>query len=178
MNNFMQEAVNIAKKSGADVPVGALIVKNNEILSSAYNEKEKNNDPAAHAEILAIRRAALILNNWRLDNCELYVTLEPCPMCAWAIIQARIKSVYFGSFDKQYGALGSVLDLRKPADSKLKVYGGVLEKECDNIIECFWQKKRSMKAKSEIALSDVGALEICQCEEKRKFRRGNPKKRS
>lgn len=142
MNNFMQEAVNIAKKSGADVPVGALIVKNNEIISSACNEKEKNNDPSAHAEILAIRQTALILDNWRLDNCELYVTLEPCPMCAWAIIQSRIKTVYFGSFDKQYGALGSALDLRKPANSKLKVYGGILEKECDNILEAFWNNKR------------------------------------
>lgn len=138
----MQEAINIAKESGADVPVGALIVKNNEIIASACNEKEKNNDPTAHAEILAIRQAASILGNWRLDDCELYVTLEPCPMCAWAILQSRIKTVYFGSFDKQYGALGSVLDLRNQAHSKLKVYGGICEKECDNILEVFWQERR------------------------------------
>lgn len=142
MNNFILEAINIAKKSGADVPVGALIVKNNEIIASACNEKEKNNDPSAHAEILAIRQASLALNNWRLDECEFYVTLEPCPMCTWAILQARIKTVYFGSFDKQYGALGSVLDLRNQANSKLKVYGGICEKECDNIIETFWKNKR------------------------------------
>lgn len=138
----MQEAINIAKESGADVPVGALIVKNNKIIASACNEKEKNNDPTAHAEILAIRQAASILGNWRLDDCELYVTLEPCPMCAWAILQSRIKAVYFGSFDKQYGSLGSVLDLRKQAHSKLKVYGGICEKECDNILEVFWQERR------------------------------------
>lgn len=142
MVKFMQDAINIAKKSGADVPVGALIVKNDEILSSACNEKEKNNDPCAHAEILAIREAASKLGNWRLEDCELYVTLEPCPMCAWAILQSRIKVVYFGSFDMQYGALGSVLDLRKQANSSLKVYSGILEKECDNVIEEFWGKVR------------------------------------
>lgn len=140
--SFMQEALNIAKKSGADVPVGALIVKNGQILSCACNEKEKSNDPSAHAEILAIRDAACKLGNWRLDDCELYVTLEPCPMCAWAIIQSRIKAIYFGSFDKQYGALGSLIDLRKQANSNLKVYGGILEKECDNVIEEFWGNVR------------------------------------
>lgn len=139
---FMSVAIDIAKKSGADVPVGALIVKNNEIIASACNEKEKKNDPSAHAEIVVIRKACEKSGNWRLDDCELYVTLEPCPMCAWAILQSRVKTVYFGSFDKQYGALGSVLDLRKQANSKLNVYGGFLEEECDNIIKEFWTTKR------------------------------------
>lgn len=142
MENFMSEALNMAKKSGADVPVGAVIVKNNEIISKASNEREKNNDPTGHAEIIAIKKAASKLENWRLDGCELYVTLEPCPMCAWAILQSRIKSVYFGSFDRQYGAFGSALDLRNNANSTLKVYGGILEKECDNIIKEFWAEKR------------------------------------
>lgn len=140
--NLMQEALNTARNSGADVPVGALIVKGGQIISSASNEKEKNNDPTAHAEIVAIRKAASNLGTWRLDECELYVTLEPCPMCAWAILQSRVKTVYFGSFDKQYGALGSVIDLRKQTNSSLKVYGGILEKECDNVIEEFWGKVR------------------------------------
>lgn len=135
----MPVAIKIAQNSGADVPVGALIVKNNEIIASACNEKEKKNDPSAHAEILAIRLACEKLGNWRLDDCDLYVTLEPCPMCAWAILQSRIKTVYFGSFDKQYGAFGSVLDLRKQATLKLNVYGGILEDECDNIISSFWK---------------------------------------
>jgi tRNA(adenine34) deaminase len=142
MNNFMQKAIKIAKKAGNDVPVGALIVKGTKIIASACNEKEKNNDPTAHAEIIAIRQATAFLNNWRLDDCELYVTLEPCPMCTWAILQSRIKTVYFGSYDIQYGALGSVLDLRNQANSKLKVYGGILEKECNNIIRAFWENKR------------------------------------
>ena len=142
MNKFMKEAIRIAENSGTDVPVGALIVKNGEIIASACNEREKNNDPSAHAEILAVRQASGKLTNWRLDDCELYVTLEPCPMCAWAILQSRIKSVYFGSFDKQYGALGSVMDLRNQANSKLKVYSGVLEEECDNMIKDFWQNRR------------------------------------
>lgn len=142
MNNFMSKAIEVALNSGADVPVGALIVKNGEIISSACNEREKNNDISAHAEIIAIRKAEEKLGNWRLDDCELYVTLEPCPMCAWAILQSRISAVYFGSFDKQYGALGSVLDLRNEAKSKLKVYGSIMEKECDNIIKEFWANKR------------------------------------
>lgn len=143
--NTMLEAINLAKQSGADVPVGALITKNGAIISSAFNEKEKTNDVTAHAEILAIKRAAEKLGNWRLDECELYVTLEPCPMCAWAILQSRIKTVYFGSYDTQYGAFGSVLDLRKQASSPIKVYGGILEKECDNVLEEFWQERRKIK---------------------------------
>lgn len=142
MQNFMKQAIELAKNAGADVPVGALIVKNNKIISSAFNEKEKLNDVTSHAEILAIRKAGERLGNWRLDGCELYVTLEPCPMCAWAILQARIKAVYFGSFDNQYGAFGSVIDLRKQSGSKLKVYSGILEEECDNIIKEFWSKVR------------------------------------
>ncbi len=147
MNNFMQRAIEIAQKSGADVPVGALIIKNDEIISFACNEKEKNNDPTAHAEILAIKQAALLISNWRLEDCELYVTLEPCPMCAWAILQSRIKAVYFGSYDSQYGAFGSALDLRQQANSRLKVYGGILEKECDNVIREFWDGKRGNSEK-------------------------------
>lgn len=143
MKKFMQQVIAIAKNSGTDVPVGALIVKNGEVIAIARNEREKNNDPSAHAEILALRQAATALGSWRLDDCELYVTLEPCPMCAWAILQSRVKSVYFGSYDEKYGAFGSALDLRKHADSKLKVYGGILEKECDNVIEEFWKNRRS-----------------------------------
>lgn len=142
MNKFMQHAIEEAKKSGADVPVGALIIKDGKIIAYACNEKEKTNDVSAHAEILAIKKAAKVLKNWRLDGCEMYVTLEPCPMCAWAILQSRIKAIYFGSYDVQYGALGSVIDLRKITNSKLKSTGGIMEKECDNIIDEFWNSRR------------------------------------
>jgi len=145
MNKFMQKAIDIALESGQDVPVGAVIVKDGEIIASAHNEKEQSNDVSAHAEILAIKRASDVLGNWRLDDCELYVTLEPCPMCAWAILQSRIKAVYFGSYDLQYGALGSVIDLRKlGAKSGLKVYSGILEGNCDKIIKEFWAKQRGI----------------------------------
>ena len=100
------------------------------------------NDVTAHAEILAIREAEQKLGRWRLDDCEMYVTLEPCPMCAWAIINSRIKTVYFGAFDHNYGALGSKIDLRKLANSKLKVYGGIMEKECNEILQKFFSEKR------------------------------------
>lgn len=142
MQNIMYKAIEIAKNSGADIPVGAVITQDGKIIASACNEKEKTNDITAHAEILAIKQASTHFKNWRLDNCEIYITLEPCPMCAWAILQSRIKSVYFGSFDKQYGAFGSVIDLRKQTKSNLKVYGGVLEEECDTILSEFWSKVR------------------------------------
>ena len=136
--NFMQQAINIAKAVKGEIAVGAVIVKDNKVIASACNRKEKDNDVTSHAEILVIREAAKKLDRWRLEDCDLYVTLEPCPMCAWAIINSRIKNVYFGSYDTNYGALGSKLDLRQIANSKLKVYGGIMEKECDKILkECF-----------------------------------------
>lgn len=136
--NFMESAIDIAKAVKGEIAVGAVIVKDNKVIASACNRKEKDNDVTSHAEILVIREAAKKLDRWRLEDCDLYVTLEPCPMCAWAIINSRIKNVYFGSYDTNYGALGSKLDLRQIANSKLKVYGGIMEKECDKILEeCF-----------------------------------------
>ena len=136
--NFMESAIDIAKTVQGEIAVGAVVVKNGEIIASAANQKEQAKDVTSHAEILALRMAAKRLESWRLDDCDLYVTLEPCPMCAWAIINSRIKNVYFGSFDTNYGALGSKIDLRQLANSKLKVYGGIMEKECDKILEeCF-----------------------------------------
>ena len=134
---MMEQAITIAKQSGMDIPVGAVIVKDGLVISSACNQKEVQNDVTSHAEILAIRKAEQVLNNWRLDGCEMYVTLEPCPMCAWAIIQSRIKTVYFGSFDTNYGALGSKIDLRKLLNSQLKIYGGIMEDECNNLLSYY-----------------------------------------
>ncbi len=135
---FMHQAIELAKSAEGEIAVGAVIVKNGVVIASAYNQKEKNQDVIAHAEILAIRQAEEKLGTWRLDDCDLYVTLEPCPMCAWAIINSRIKTVYFGSFDANYGALGSKIDLRTLVNSKLKVFGGIMETECDKILQdCF-----------------------------------------
>lgn len=134
----MQLAIEAAKKAEGEISVGAVIVKDGQVIASACNRKEALNDVSAHAEILALRDAAQKLGGWRLEGCEMYVTLEPCPMCAWAIIQSRIKALYFGSYDRNYGALGSAVDLRRLANSKLKVYGGIMEEECDKLLEeCF-----------------------------------------
>lgn len=139
---MMKLALEEAKKSGADIPVGAVILKDGKVIATAYNQKELINDVTAHAEIIAIRKVEKILENWRLDGYEMYVTLEPCPMCAWAIIQARIKTVYFGSYNVKFGALGSKLDLRTPVNSPLKVYGGIMEAECDNLINSYFRNLR------------------------------------
>ena len=139
---FMEAAIEQALKSDGDIPVGAVIVKDGTIIAMACNTREKDNDVTSHAEIIAIRAAEKLLNNWRLDGCELYVTLEPCPMCAWAILQSRIKTVYFGSYDINYGALGSSVDLRKLANSKMNVYGGICEDKCNEILESFFKTLR------------------------------------
>ena len=139
---FMNEAISEAKKSDVDIPVGCVIEQNGKIIASAHNNKEKTNDITGHAEILAIKEASKKLNNWRLNDCNLYVTLEPCPMCAWAIINSGIKNVYFGAYDLQYGAMGSVLNLPKTANSKIKVYGGIKENECKKILDDFFKKLR------------------------------------
>lgn len=134
----MERALKAAADASGEIAVGAVIIKDKQIIASACNKKESLNDVTAHAEILALRVASEKLGRWRLEDCEMYVTLEPCPMCAWAIVQSRIKTVYFGSYDTNYGALGSVIDVRKLANSKLKVYGGIMEKECDELLKkCF-----------------------------------------
>lgn len=137
---FMNEAIKVANQSLIDVPIGALIVRNGEILAYAHNEKELKNNSTLHAEMVAIQRAQELLGKWRLDDCELFVTLEPCPMCAWAIIQARLKTVYFGASDVLYGAFGGALDLRKIANSNLVVVCGIKEKECSELL-CNYMKK-------------------------------------
>jgi tRNA(adenine34) deaminase len=143
----MQQAIAIAQevKSSGDVPVGALIVNEaGEILSSGKNEREKVNDSTAHAEILAIRRAGEKLDSWRLDDLTLIVTLEPCVMCAGAILQSRIKRLVFGAFDQKAGAVGSSLDVIRDirALSKVEVVSGVLEKECAKLLTDFFATKR------------------------------------
>lgn len=138
----MQQAILQAKNADGEIPVGAVILKDDKIVAEACNKKEVLKDVTAHAEILAIKEAEQKLNNWRLEDCTMYVTLEPCPMCAWAIIQARLKAVYFGSYDTNYGALGSKTDLRGMLNSKLQVYGGIMEEECDKILKEYFEALR------------------------------------
>ena len=145
--SLMQQAIAIANevKSSGDVPVGALIVNDaGEIVSFGKNEREKDNDPTAHAEILAIRRAGEKLSSWRLDDLTLIVTLEPCVMCAGAILQSRLKRLVFGAFDQKAGAVGSSLDVIRDvrALSKVEVVSGVLEKECAKLLTDFFATKR------------------------------------
>ena len=139
---FMKLAIEEARKAVGDIPVGAVIVKGGKIIASAFNTKEKDNDVTSHAEIIAIRKAEQVLENWRLDECDMYVTLEPCPMCGWAILQSRIKNLYFGSYDNNYGAFSSKIDLREIVSTKLSVYGGILEDECDEVLKEFFKQLR------------------------------------
>ena len=145
--SLMQQAIAIAQevKFSGDVPVGALIVNEaGEIVSFGKNEREKDNDPTAHAEILAIRRAGEKLSSWRLDDLTLIVTLEPCVMCAGAILQSRLKRLVFGAFDQKAGAVGSSLDVIRDvrALSKVEVVSGVLEDECAKLLTDFFATKR------------------------------------
>jgi tRNA(adenine34) deaminase len=143
----MQQVISLTSevKSSEDVPVGALIVNEaGEVISSGTNEREKDYDPTAHAEIIAIRRAGEKLASWRLDDLTLVVTLEPCVMCAGAILQSRIKRLVFGAFDQKAGAVGSSLDVIRDARalSKVEVVSGVLEKECAKLLTDFFATKR------------------------------------
>ena len=146
---FMKEALKQAEKAyeKLEVPVGAVIVKDNKIIARAYNQKETKNNTINHAEILAIEKASKKLNSWRLLDCEMYVTLEPCSMCAGALIQSRIKKVYIGAMDKKTGACGSVLNLLEDYkfNHKVEVETGVLHDECEEILKKFFRELRSLK---------------------------------
>ena len=138
----MNSAIEQAKLCKIDVPVGCVIKKDGIIIAFAHNMREEKQDITAHAEILAIKQAQKRLNTSRLNGCELYVTLEPCPMCAWAILQSGIDAVYFGSYNSQYGALISNTQLVDLAHSKIKIYGGIEEEICDKILSEFFKKIR------------------------------------
>ena len=143
----MDKAIAIAEKALAtgDVPVGAMVLNSDgELIGSGANEREVNNDPTAHAEIVAIRNAASYLQNSRLDGCTLIVTLEPCAMCAGAIAQARISNLIFGAWDEKAGAVGSVWDvIRDPRTlNKINVTAGIREAECAKLLTDFFEGQR------------------------------------
>ena len=144
---IMQAALTLAKVAAdqGDVPVGAIVVNDSgQIIGTGQNLRERSNDPTDHAEIVAIRNAAQKIGSWRLDDLTLVVTLEPCVMCAGAILQSRIKRLVFGTFDEKAGAVGSVVDvIRDPrALSKVEVVSRVLEDECMQVLKDFFNTKR------------------------------------
>ena len=145
--NLMQQALALANLAATfdDVPVGALVVNDQgEIIGVGENLREKNNDPTAHAEIVAIKNAAQKIGNWRLDDLTMVVTLEPCAMCAGAMVQTRLKRLVFGAFDEKAGAVGSIWDVVRDARAltKIEVVSGVLEKECAQVLTNFFKGKR------------------------------------
>lgn len=142
----MKMAINEAIKAFIknEIPVGCVIVKDDLVVAKSHNLREINNLVTSHAEILAITKANKKLNSWRLDDCDIYVTLEPCSMCSGAIIQSRIKNLYFGAYDKKAGACGSVLNLFSyPFNHKVNVVGGILEEECKKLLQDFFKTLRS-----------------------------------
>ena len=149
---FMKEALKEAKKAHdkLEVPVGAIIVKEGKIISRAHNLKETKKDTTKHAEILAIQKASKKLNSWRLLDCEMYVTLEPCTMCAGAIINSRIKKVYIGTSDAKTGAVGSVFNLFEDYtfNHKVEAEKGILQKECEQQLKEFFKMLRKIKKES------------------------------
>lgn len=143
---YMRSALAEAKMAFADgeSPIGAVIVLDGEIIASAHNMRETKNDATSHAEITAIRKAGKKLGSWRLENCDIYVTLEPCAMCAGAIIQSRIRTLCYGAADPKAGAAGSVIDLLgdKIFNHKVEVVSGILETESAEILKQFFRRLR------------------------------------
>ena len=147
MKKHMTEALLLAKKAGerGEIPVGAVIVRNGEIIATGMNRRETDKTALGHAEIEAIDSACRKLGRWRLDDCELYVTLERCPLCAGAIINARLKKVIFGAFDKKMGSCSqeSVIDLfNLPYNHRPEVWAGIMENECSKVLTEFFENLR------------------------------------
>jgi tRNA(adenine34) deaminase len=144
---YMKSAIDaamIAEENG-DVPIGAVIVHQNQIIAKAYNQREQLNDPTAHAEIIALTQAAAALESWRLNGCTIYVTLEPCPMCAGALVLARIDRLVFGCADPKTGACGSLYNIVQDSrlNHRLEIQSGVLADECSALLTKFFEKRRT-----------------------------------
>ena len=145
---YIKAAIDVSDntKASDDVPIGAVIVKDGEIIATGYNKREATGDATAHAEIVAIREACEKLGGWHLDGCEIYVTLEPCPMCMGAIVNSRIKKVVFGAKDAKAGACGSVFNFNSyPLNHKPEIVSGVMENESRELLSEFFAKKRKNK---------------------------------
>ena len=146
---YMKEALKEAKKAydKLEIPVGAVIVKDGKIIARAHNVKEQKKDTTKHAEIIAIQKASKKLNSWRLNDCEMYVTLEPCSMCAGALIQSRIKKVHIGTMDEKTGACGSVLNLLEDYkfNHMVDIEKEICKEECEKILKDFFRELRKNK---------------------------------
>lgn len=146
---FMREAIKQAKKAWeiGETPIGAVIVYDNKIIARGYNKRETKRNSLCHAEISAIDKACRKRGGWRLFGCDLYVTLEPCPMCSGAIIQSRIDNVYFGAYDKKSGCAGSVINLfsENTFNHNVNVCGGILEEDCSSMLSDFFKELREKK---------------------------------
>ena len=144
---FMRQALKEANKALQidEVPIGCVIVFNNEIIARAYNKKESTKNATHHAEIIAIEKASKKMNNWRLEDCDIYITLEPCIMCSGAIIQSRFRNVFFGAYDPKGGGLGSSIDVlsAKNINHHPNVEGGILQDECSSILTNYFKSKRN-----------------------------------
>ena len=146
---YMKEALKEAKKAELidEVPIGCVIVKDDKIIARGHNQRETNQSPIGHAEIIAINKASKKLKSWRLEGCDIYVTLEPCIMCSGAIIQSRISKVYYGAFDQKGGALGSSINVLEASNINHhpEVISGVMQEECSKIITNYFKAKRQSK---------------------------------
>ncbi len=146
---YMKEALKEARKAELidEVPIGCVIVKDDKIIARGHNQRETKQSPIGHAEIIAINKASKKLNSWRLEGCDIYVTLEPCTMCSGAIIQSRISKVYYGASDLKGGALGSSINVldAKNINHHPEVISGVLQEECSKIITNYFKAKRQSK---------------------------------
>ncbi|MBE7012379.1 MAG: nucleoside deaminase [Ruminococcaceae bacterium] len=146
---FMKKAISEAKKAYAkgETPIGAVIVKDGKIIARGHNLREAKKNALCHAEIIAINKACKKLGGWRLFQCDMYVTLEPCLMCAGAIVQSRIKNLYFGAYDKKGGAVGSLIDIPNLSGVTQRVYtqGGILKDECSALMKDFFRELRENK---------------------------------
>lgn len=147
---FMRAALKEAQKAAdiGETPVGAVIVHDGKIIARGYNKRETKRNALMHAEIIAVNKACRKLGGWRLPECDIYVTLEPCPMCMGAIIQARIDNLYFGAYDAKSGCAGSVCDLSHALPHKLNAVGGIERGECEEILKSFFKKLRERKNKN------------------------------
>ena len=163
--HFMQAALEQAQNAQVvgEVPVGAVIVRNGSIIATGFNQPIGSHDPTCHAEIVALRQAAQSMANYRLPDCQLYVTLEPCAMCVGAMLHARLQRVVFGAFDRKTGAAGSVLNLfGESINHQTEAIGGVMAAESVGLLRTFFEERRSMRAQSEARRAAMTASSVAQ----------------